>query len=94
MCPAVDKAWVNIMTRKIGTLAMALAALTLIACGTLPTERSGAGASRSNAVFLGNETITLKSLPLGREIQGYTCGAQRALVCTDNGLWSRCRCSQ
>jgi hypothetical protein len=82
------------MKRRIGTAAVTLAALGLAACGSISAERPDALGGGRNPILIGSETITLKSLPLGRRHEGYTCGAERALVCTDNGLWSRCRCSQ
>jgi hypothetical protein len=81
------------MKRRIGMAVITVAALGVAGCGSISAERPDALGGGRNPIFIGNETITLKSLPIGRRLEGYTCGAQRALVCTDNGFWSRCRCS-
>ncbi len=63
-------------------------------CASIPTGVRSTPAAHSNKIFLGNDTIRIRTLPgqASREFDRYTCGSEGMMQCEFAASVAECRC--
>ena len=84
---------------RLTLVSMLLVALCTLGCASAPTGSISSRSAHSyrvpnNKIFIGNETITVRGMPMSRarELDRYTCGDRGVMVCQAMASLAQCAC--